>query len=414
MVETDIIFSNAAIQNRSYDLDTSPGKMVGIMVAQFLNRVFDNPEVVHVWNNVGMFDEVERNDPCVRLENKYKSSVMQRHLDYWGIDGQLEILTDEDDNFSDWTLAFLQRCLDKGDIYIQGANFHVCDHCDLVIAESVVDVERCGRCEGTALYDAFEPALFVDMPEDRSTLLPQRSVFNAINIRQEQAALSQIPPRLLLSRARTRGIELKDFGLADKKLDPRLGIGLLALYIAEINDYAKGCLVQSTSTLMRTVPYIKSVVVDADRLHVPEPFFAAHMKIDTHLLTDVNLPAIEQQVLLPLASLRRKQDVRPNDLTGIRTELSKTKARVESNIEVLGRLGLLGDQNACMPEDINRVIIKGKLNDLLPTLNKTLGKSIYDMKRLTTTDVTESVRENARGTITTINFYQKIFGEKAE
>jgi hypothetical protein len=172
--------------------------------------------------------------------------------------------------------------------------------------------------------------------------------------------------------------------------------------------------VQSTSTLMRTVPYIKGVIPDADKIHVPEPFFAAHMKIDASLLADINLPPTEQQVLLPLASLRRRQDVRTNDAVWIRSESSKVKTKVESNIEVLGRLGLFGDQNAGNSKDLDRVIVEGKINDLLPTLSKILGKGIYDMKRRDKSDVSESVRESAHDINAAINFYQKIFGVKAE
>lgn len=245
---------------------------------------------MHTWNNVGLFDEFETTDAQQRLQAKFK--------------------------------AFNKY--------------------DLVITETAVNVHQCGRCSSVTLKTKKEPALFVDMPIDRSKLLPKHSLFNQINLQQEISTLSQIPHRLLLSRVLSGGIELDDLGLKDKKLDPRLGIGLLALYLAEVHDYGQGCLVQTNSTLARTVPYLMGVVADADKLETPKPLFAAYMKIDSVLLTNDNLSLIDRQVLLPLASLRRKQTIHQSNLKNLQLEFNKSTRLVETNIELLGRIGLLG------------------------------------------------------------------------
>ena len=82
MSEHEILFTNAAVQNRSFDIDQNPGKVSGIIAAQLLNRLFDNPDVVHCWNNVGLFDEAETTTSDERLEHKYDSQVLKQHLTY--------------------------------------------------------------------------------------------------------------------------------------------------------------------------------------------------------------------------------------------------------------------------------------------------------------------------------------------
>jgi hypothetical protein len=269
MSEHEILFTNAAVQNRSFDIDQNPGKVSGIIAAQLLNRLFDNPDVVHCWNNVGLFDEAETTTSDERLEHKYDSQVLKQHLTYWGTAGKLVVQTDDEEWFSTWAVGLVESCLERGDIYIQNTTFSRCAQCDLVIAESAAHIDQCGRCKGQNLDVVKEDGLFVDVPDDRQSLLLPENLYNSINIYQERDSFKQLPPRLLLSRDRSRGVNLERIGLTDKVLDPRLGIGLLAVYAASIRGYEKGCLVQSLSTLVRTAPYLNSVIVDADRQGIP-------------------------------------------------------------------------------------------------------------------------------------------------
>lgn len=405
-----MLFTNAAVQNRAFELDERPGKIAGIMAAQLLNRIVGNSDVVHCWNNVGMFDHDEAQEPNERLEDKYRSATMQRHRAYWGVGDNLEILTDDGQEFGDWATNVLAACLDGGDVYTETTDFHCCTDCDLVIAETAVDIDACGRCGNESLDLKTEKALFVDTPVDRQALLPVTSMYNAINVRQEQASMLQVPPRLLLSRTRSRGIGLDNLGLEGKVMDPRLGIGLLALYAADARGYQRGCLVQSTSTLVRTAPYVNAVITDPDRLQVPRLFFAGHTKVDQSLLVADAVTSRDLQVLLPLASLRRKKDVTPGDLMSLQIELSKVTAKINSNNELHDRLGLTDDGMAHAPESFAATIAEGRLNDLLPVMGKILGRSIESLKRLAPDQVSDEMRSSARAINAMTDHSRSVFG----
>jgi hypothetical protein len=408
MSDHEILFTNAAIQNRSFGVDERPGKVVGIMAAQLLNGIVGNTEAIHAWNNVGLFADSETIDAHTRLQNKYDSEVLKQHVGYWGIGEGLRIQTDDDQSFALWAQHVIEGSLKRGIVYIENATFHCCSGCSLVIAEAAVSVSRCSRCGSEELFLSDEDGLFVDTPEDKLSLLAPHDIYNVINIRQEQDSMKQVPPRLLLSRSRSFGVSLECFGLPRRVLDPRLGIGLLALYAADVEGYKKGCLVQSIATLVRTVPYLKSVIVDHDQQQVPKPLFAAHTRIDQDVLMDTELSPVDRNVLLPLASLRRRNTALRGDLQALRAERAKVKARELSISELFERLDLdtVGDVPASKLHE--SVFLTARMGDLFPVINKVLGKGIADFKRLESTAITEELREMAMWIQAGINHGQAI------
>lgn len=383
MQERDILFLNAAIQNRSYDLDSTPGKVTGIFATQLLNKLAGNQDVVHAWNNVGLFAESEADSPYERLKCKYQSSTLGQHIDYWGISESVEILTDDDKDFGVWAGRLLEEALDMGYIYTSSSSFHYCEGCDLTIAEKAADIHGCSRCGSDNLSIKRELGLFVDMPDDRRTLLPLDRLFNVVNVEQAIDSFKQLPPRLLLSRTRSNGISLDVLGLPNRVIDPRLGIGLLAIYVASIKGYDKSCMVQSQSTLVRTVPYLRGVIHDAEALQVPEPYIATHTKIQQELLTSTITSSLDTNVLMPLASLRRRNAVSSGELESLRIEQQKYVARSRVVGDLVTKLGVKDTSHETVDAEteIDCVISNGRLNDLLPMANRTLGRSIQDMKQ---------------------------------
>ncbi len=409
MATQDILFANAAIQNRGYDLEEKPGKIAGLLAADLLNTLAGSPVLVHTWNNVGIFDETE---PCTaeeRLAAKYSSPTMRSHLEYMQAGANLQVITDDNEAFGRWALRLVDRLLDAGIVYIEDTDFHACADCGLVIAETAVAVNECGKCGSHEITETHEPGMFVDVAEDRQQLLPPDRVFNSMNLRNERDSMKQIPPRLLLSRPRSRGVGLDVFGLPERVLDPRLGIGLLALYAADMQGYQNGCLVQSASTLIRTVPYLNAVVRDPDQLQVPKPAFAVHTMIDQSLLEDGSLTSLERNVLLPIASLRRKNTVTANDLEALRRERAKVMMNASAIETILTRLGI-DTEVGNLPVVVGQTLESGRLNDLLPTIAKSLGQTIELCKRATPETLSEALRDNARAANELVRYSQALLG----
>lgn len=307
------IYVNAAIQNQEYSLDEKPYKATGILTARTLNQLNGTDTIVHTWNEVGLFSETSRLSMEQRLALKYETAFMRDHLAHRQDD--VHVLTDTDAGFSDWAQEVVKETLAAGTTYISEEEFTRCISCNMTIAEVAVSVQQCSKCrQSSGLVVSREEALFTDVPEDRRSLLPYHRLYNKVNVNQELRELNQIPHRLLLSRDRQVGVELGEIGLEGKRLDPRLGIGLLALYVAHSFNYDEAGLVQSLSTVNRTVPYLGSVIRDPVKLGVPDYGYALHAKIKTELFSEQSL----QPEHLSLQAIGQRADV--NDGARLRAE----------------------------------------------------------------------------------------------
>lgn len=387
---SEILFVNGAIQNRGFELDESPGKMAGIMLATILNRLSGNQEVVHMWNNVGAFHEFEPLDTATRIEQKYSSNVMTEYMNYWGLSREvIAVLEDDEEKFVEWATDQVAGMLEAGVVTIEEARFDACNNCDMVIAESVVGVDCCTSCVSTDLSTRTEKALFVTVPEDRSRLLDESLIYNSMNLRNEVDSLKQIPPRLLLSRDRQIGVDLSELGLEDKKLDPRLGIGMLAIYAAEIYDFETVAMTQSSHTLIRTAPYIGSVLVkqqtDRRLLYVP------HMRIEKSILQEAN--GAGRQVIAPFASAQTSRNVNEHAYNQAQKEFAKLARNAQALFVILERLGIEGGafQPSFMPD-------KTGLTNSISKMGKRSGRAIEELKRksindLLPTDAVEDAQE---------------------
>lgn len=387
----EIIFANAAIQNRSFDVDQNPGKIAGIMVANVLNKLHDNPETIHTWNNVGTFAQTELEPPSKRLLAKYSSEPMQEHFDYWQLDDAgVDILTDVDDEFTSWARTVLEALIEKGQLVITRADFHACTACSTVIAEKSAPVNDCKGCGNCNLTTKNELALFVTLPEEKRSLLEKKNIFNAMNLRREQDALRQIPDRLLLSRDRAAGVDLSSFGLEGKVLDPRMGIGLLALYAAVKYDYGAVGIVQTTKTLIRTVPYIGGARVDL--LDLPSLQYVPHTLIDTPYLRG---GTFVDQVVAPLASVQQKQPVDQQRLGQALSQHEKLRRNIDALKEISKRL-TPGEETGGSTGTIE--IDTTQLEKLIAVLAKQAGLHIEHLKRLDTVrdDATTKTLQSAK------------------
>ena len=371
MSSKEIFFSNAAIQNQEFSLDEKPYKAVGILAARVLNTLYDNttPEV-HSWNNVGAFSDKLTSMPPERIAQKYDSGFAQRYI--VPQTHEYHIATDDEDMFGNWTLEQLEAMLQEGSVYQDTAEFVVCTNCDITIAEATVGVNTCPHCQDdTHLCIQEEVALFADTPAPND-ILPYDKLFNQINVHHEMNTLQQIPRRLLLSRTRESGIPLDALGVENRKVDPRLGIGLLALYSAWQYDYESVGIVQSISTLNRIAPYLSSTVPDPQRIGLPDFVYALHAKIQPELLFD---PRVDPQTLA-LYSLGQRSDI-----------TTKSVPKITNDVESLSRrLGIVSDiytDRFGAPAEISKSAIHTTgvdLTDLIAKTNKKLGRSLELIK----------------------------------
>ncbi len=363
MSSSEILFTNAAIQNRDFSFDEKPEKAVGILAAHALNHLHGNEVDVHCWNNVGLFDSEQSASVEERLKKKYTSDFAK-----YIIGGDLPetvILTDDQDEFTEWAIPTIDSMLSNGSVYIEEAEFHHCTGCDITIAEKAVDIDECKTCKSSGHLEIItELGMFTDTPEDRRLLLPQDLIFNQINLRQEQNSLMQISPRLLLSRTRGIGVPLDAFGLRDQKLDPRLGIGMLSIFAASNLSFQATCIVQSISTLNRIVPYLRSAIPNPEKIDLPEYQFAFHGRISPQLL---RVPGISPS-LLALYSLGRRNEISSADT--IVGEISKLERC------------MVALDNVSPPTESNRQNLRPQrnLSNIVATTAKDIGKLLEKVK----------------------------------
>lgn len=300
VAENRILFTNAAIENRKFTFDNKPQRAFSFLVAEALNRIYSpSAPRTHLWNEVGDFAD-RSNEP---IDNKYAGDFANKYLT---AHGDPELISDNDKVFSGWAQGALEKMLEAGSVYEAEADFWACDDCDLAIAESVVNIAKCPRCHSDeSLIIRRELAMFCDTPDDKRILLCRDRIFNQININHEIGRLEQLPPRLLLSRDRNSGISLDGFGLKDKVLDPRLGIGMLAIYAAQRADFEQVGIVQNINTVNRTAPYLGSALPNTKKIDAPDYVYALHADADQQLLNPIRI----NPRVLALVSLAQRNNV---------------------------------------------------------------------------------------------------------
>ncbi|MCX6727223.1 MAG: hypothetical protein NTX11_00195 [Candidatus Saccharibacteria bacterium] len=363
MSSAEIVFVNAAIQNRDFSIDEKPEKVVGILAAQALNHLQGNDVDVHCWNNVGLFDSQQSESADYRLAIKYNSDFA-KHIVGPG-NKETVVLSDDQNVFTEWAIPTINSMISSGSVYIEEADFHHCFSCDTTIAELAVDIDDCKSCNSSSqIKTTTELGMFTNTPDDRGLLLPENLVINQINIRQERSSLMQIPPRLLLSRTRSIGVPLESFGLENHKLDPRLGIGLLAIFAASNLGYGSVGIVQSISTLNRVAPYLRSALPNPRLVDLPGYLFAFHSLVRPQLLDN----AVVSPSLIALYALGQRNDI--TSTQKIFEEISK----LERCVTALDKVAPLTETDRSSPR------LPRNLSHIVATTAKDIGKLLEEVK----------------------------------
>ena len=369
----EILFSNGAIQNQEFSLDEKPYKALGIVTARVLNELVGNDasEDVHNWNNVGLFENKTILSRDSRLQQKYDSVFMQNFLKKWEIDTPV-IRGDDDNEFAIWAIDVLERSLKQGYIYKEKEEFVACRGCDRVIAEAKVKIDDCKSCGNNDFKAVVEEGLFVDTPEDPTTIYRSSQLVNRINLKHEQKQLDQLPRRLLLSRDREGGVRLDRLGLPSKNIEPKLAIGMLAVYNAAKSGYSQAGFTQSLSTFNRIMPYLNGVLPDPFSLEVPEIKYAFYSKINPELLDGT--PKVSNEMLM-FNALGQRGEINVNGYKRIAKEDDAIKMKIEALKRIPSTRKLIDDMKDNLEgwmDGRKEVSLTGQVGKL----SKDLGRSL--------------------------------------
>lgn len=247
------IIVNAPIQNRDFHPDHSVGKLIPIFVADWLRQKQAVPyeyPVVDLWNNVlasegsGISPDAYVDLASQRLEEKYTSellSVVRRSHD------RLQVQTDTDSDFTEWSKGMVIQSLENGTIQEMDKIVIVCNSCDATIADAGSPCDK--GCVGCGVNDT--------RTETRSVLIT--TVDRDTEIQVDQATgtthVEAEPRTTLLNRKRQAGISLEHVGFAGEMLDPRVGLGLLAVHTALTQNAEAVNIIASRQTLRQNLSY---------------------------------------------------------------------------------------------------------------------------------------------------------------
>lgn len=242
------IYLNAPIQNSGFSPDERVGKVVPILVADWVRNESDAPlESIDLWNSA-CTGYPSKEDARTGLEEKYSSDVLgslmqarpENHL----------IKTDVDEDFELWTLEMLDTLIQKGSLRVENQKVYAC--------------KRCGNT--IALLDSMPPAVCGACMSRKVAVVDKKVIISSINAealeRTSQATDGSFDAHsyplhdTIVNKRRTMGVELDQLGFEGEVLDPKIAVGMLALYVAQRYDYDSVELVASRGSAAHNLPQL--------------------------------------------------------------------------------------------------------------------------------------------------------------
>lgn len=247
------IFVNAPIQNKDFDPDVNMGKITTLFVADYLREQNDSPASAHLWNNViaaqqkGYTKEEYDAKTEAMLEAKYQSQALKYLCDR---ETNALIITDTDQSFCKWAGKIVSKSLENGDIKIKYTDCYVCSGCEATLNHAEGPETQCIACPDSRTLKTKRDALTIVI--DDNVL---RAVAKQSGNKEASALVGQIPQGLqTVNKRRISGIPLDEFGFPGDVLDPRIGLGLTALYAAYATASDSVGIVVARSSLHMNMP----------------------------------------------------------------------------------------------------------------------------------------------------------------
>ncbi len=158
------------------------------------------------------------------------------------------ILTDTDPDFCKWAQNTVNELLDKNVLQLEDKNVIKCDTCSIGVALADAPVDNvCARCGQNRFSITEEKSLIATFTEDSE---------------KRAADITHTQPRdmagiqFLVNKRRFMGVGLEQIGLPGHVIDPKIGIGLLALYAAQSFNNTSVTVVAGLSSAHKNIPQL--------------------------------------------------------------------------------------------------------------------------------------------------------------
>jgi len=312
------VIVNAPTQNKEFSPDDKLGKVIPLFVADWLRHSdadYIQAGAIDLWNNVlaaeqtghtaESYDRMSRS----RLARKYGSSLLS------AVRTELPayVITDTDADFATWSQGIIEKSVERGTLRTESHDVYICDSCDATIAEAAGPCTNgCMSCASFNVHIEPRPVLVSTVDE-----VAERKVDAATGTTHTKAA----PRQSIVNRRRLNGIGLEAVGFEDDVVDPRVGLGMLAVYAASLANADQVDIIASRATVRQNMPYFYAAIGDlSEELPRLSVRGIAKAPVD-HIayLQDEGLmsPARYQTLvssILPPALLEMKRDMTPQTL----------------------------------------------------------------------------------------------------
>lgn len=302
------IYLNAPIQNGNFSPDVSPGKIVPLLVAEWSRRHSgEDSDRVDLWNNIVAANTEGLAEASRRLEAKYTSKLFTQLGEF----GVRRIISDNNAEFIEWGTGLVDELIADGTLDIQERDVIACRRCDSVIALSDLETARlCVQCATDSMRSVKRQVLISHVDE---------AAIGKANHATDGLVSTLYPHHeSVVSKRRSGGIPLDKIGFPDQYVDPKVSVGLLALYAAEQLNGDRVELVASRTTCAHNLPQLYAFLGDhSDDLPdlKMKPIAKAPTGYVTYLRDEGIVPELDYYDILanvlPPYLLSMKQDMTP-------------------------------------------------------------------------------------------------------
>lgn len=254
------LFVNAPIQNKSFNPDTEVGRILTIYTARALNG--PGVSAAHLWNNVlaseqGTLTRDEYlNRSQERLEAKYKSMLLGR------LACESDTLTDTNEGFVAWAQNLTADAIERGSVKELAEDAHVCNGCGATISLASAPAQNiCSVCGTSGVHIEQRTMLLSRFDDDARIHMLDSPAISA------SEAIRLTDRTFIISKPRIAGIDLDAFGQEGQVIDPKIAIGLLAIYAAELNGYDSVRVVAGRSSAFNNAAHLFSYLGDTTDAH---------------------------------------------------------------------------------------------------------------------------------------------------
>jgi len=290
---------------------------------------------VDLWNCVGM--RMDRAFTAQQDQHKSRkdfstSLLIDKYtiLEKLGISSKgRDIIRDDDDATKTWLEKKIEQLFSSGAIYVDSVRVNICDVCDYMQSADVVSLNSCTVCGNSHFHSEKRNVLMVDLPKDRESLIKDKIIYPK-NTKHVRSFFYQLPPRMMISKAREYGLPLDLIGLEGYVLDPKIGVALMPELVAEKYELSELTLTQGAVVATHNIPYT-SVLTSGFRHN-----YLLLPKIPITSLEEaknIGLSFIARY--LPFIVMTHNNDIMPDQLETARKEYARITWKIDTIISSL-------------------------------------------------------------------------------